>query len=146
MGKHYCRKGGAPVGAMDVPPFADPGRVVQNNDRLVWEAPSYGRVRLLWRCCGTALVEFMTEPDSDTCPDTYTLALALSALGRIPDGVSYSVPCIGAEWSADLPCGHINGEGCDCDTVAVESGDDVPYMSTYRNQIDRPALCSLDTV
>lgn len=121
MGKHYCRKGGAPIGIMDIPPFTDPGRVVGNGDRPEGGEPTYGRVRMLFRCCATALVEFMTEPASVECADTYTVALPLDALRRVPDGVSYSAPCVGAQWSAALPCGHINGEGCDCDTIAAEA-------------------------
>jgi hypothetical protein len=97
------------------------------------------------------LVEFMTEPESETCPDTYTRALPVDMVDRVPDGVvSYSVPCVGAEWSADLPCGHINGEGCDCDTIAAEAGPDVVpvYMSTYGpySHIERPATCPLDLI
>lgn len=135
MGKHYCRKGGAPVGVMDVPPFADPGRVVENTDRMDREEPTYGRVRMLFRCCATVLVEFMTDPDDTACAGTYTRALPLDRVTRVPDGVAYSVPCVGAEWSATLPCGHVNGEGCDCDAIAVEAaqgdgpGDSVIMVS-----------------
>lgn len=121
MGKHYCRKGGAPIRTLDVPPYRMPGSVVQNDDRLSWEEPSYGRVRMVFHCCGTALVEFMAYPHNPVAPDTYTDRVALDKLSRIPEGVSYSVPCIGAAWSMDLPCGHINGEGCDCDTIAAEA-------------------------
>lgn len=121
MGKHYCRKGGTPVGVLDIPPYADPGGIVQNDDRAASEEPTYGRVRMLFRCCGTALVQFMTYPDDPDRADTHTDAIALDLLSRVPDDVMVSVPCIGAAWSADLPCGHVNGEGCDCDTIALES-------------------------
>jgi hypothetical protein len=100
MGKHYCRKGGAPVGYSDVPGYTVPGSVVENLDRLEGEARSYGRVRALMLCCSMVLVEFMTDESDDECTDTYTCALALDRVGRIPDGVSYSVPCVGAQWSA----------------------------------------------
>jgi hypothetical protein len=138
---------------MDWPAFADPGSVVMDSDRLDWEEASYGRVRMGFRCCGTVLVEFMTDPESETCAGTYTRALPVDMVDRVPDGVVYSVPCVGAEWSADLPCGHVNGEGCDCDTIAAEAADQdvdsVPvYMSTYGpcSHIERPAVCPLDLV
>lgn len=116
MGRHYCRRGGAPVWVMDWPPYADPGRVV-------WDGSGerFGRVRLAWRCCGGVLVEYMTDPDDAECVDTYMLSVPLGVLQVPQEGVAYSVPCAGAAWSADLPCGHINGEGCDCDTIAAEA-------------------------
>lgn len=120
MGKHYCRKGGAPIGVMDWPPYADPGRAVVDGTAL-----EFGRVRHTWRCCGTALVEYMTDADDPECADTFTLPVALGLLSPVPDGVPYSVPCIGAAWSLWLPCGHVNGEGCDCDTIEAEAGPDV---------------------
>lgn len=116
MGKHYCRKGGAPVGVLEWPPFADPGRVVVGTT-----GGEFGRVRHAWRCCGSALVEYMADPDDPECADTFTLSVALPLLEMPPHGVSYSVPCVGAVWSLWLPCGHVNGEGCDCDTIAAEA-------------------------
>jgi hypothetical protein len=142
MGKHYCRKGGTPVAVMAWPPFADPGRVVMDSDRPDSEEPAYGRVRMGFRCCGTVLVEFMTNPNSETCPDTYTRALPVDMVDRVPDGMSYSVPCVGAAWSADLPCGHINGEGCACDTIAADAGPD----SACPCGCEHPDECTYDAM
>lgn len=105
---HRCREGGAPVGIMDRPPWADPGSPVSLPDMM------FGRVRLVWSCCGTALVERMLAPDSDTDASTVTEAYALAELAHVPWGVSYSIPCIGAEWSVFLPCGCVAGEPCRC--------------------------------
>lgn len=146
MGKHYCRKGGAPIGTLEIPPYRMPGGIVQSDDRLSWEEPSYGRVRMVFRCCGTALVQFIDDSWEGT---TTTSAIALDMLSRVPDGVMVTVPCIGAAWTMDLPCGHINGEGCDCDTIEAEAGPDTPaYLSTYprHGMIDNPATCPLDLV
>lgn len=118
MGKHYCRNGGTPVKSLDIPPFALPGRIAQSDDHLSTEEPLYGRVRMLFTCCGTALVQFI---DDEWAGTTYTSAIALDMLSRIPNNVMVSVPCVGSKWSLHLPCGHINGEGCDCDTIVVEA-------------------------
>lgn len=125
MGKHYCRKDGAPVGVMAWPPFADPGMVVSDT-----VGEGFGRVRHAWRCCGSALVEYMDDQSDPECEGTHTLSVALPLLAPVPHGVPYSVPCVGAAWSVTLVCGHVNGEGCDCDTVAVEAaqGDVRPVL------------------
>lgn len=115
---HVCDTDGAAVGALEWPPFADPGRAVQIDG-----SGEYGRVRSLWQCCGAVLVECLTPYGDGT---TTTERYRLDSLTAPAWGDSYSVPCVGAAWSLHLPCGHINGEGCDCDTIAVEAcrGDD----------------------
>lgn len=115
-GKHICDKNGAPLGALDGPTFAEPGRVVWLAD-----VDMFGRVRLWWRCCGAVLVEFMVFPDEPERAETYTARLRLDDLSMPPHGRSYSVPCAGSAWSLSLPCGHLKGEGCDCDTIALEA-------------------------
>jgi hypothetical protein len=67
------------------------------------------------------LVESMRDESDPECAETETGRYVLGALRRPVHGVSYSVPCIGAEWSMRLPCGDIVGEGCDCDTIAAEA-------------------------
>jgi hypothetical protein len=115
---HKCDPDGTELGALDGPPFAMPGRVVHLPD-----VDLYGRVRLWWRCCGAVLVEFMTDLDDLECADTVTTRHRLDEMAMPVLGVSYSVPCVGASWSLNLPCGHITGEGCDCDTIAAEAAD-----------------------
>jgi hypothetical protein len=115
---HQCDTDGAPLGALDGPAWADPGRPVH-----VPETGLYGRVRLVWRCCGAYLVEFMDDPDDAECATTHTVRVRLAELAPPPGDVMYSIPCIGAAWSLNLPCGHLNGEGCDCDTIAAEADD-----------------------
>ena len=121
--EHACDTGGKPLGVLDGPAWAAPGKVVQLDGLEL-----YGRVRLVWRCCGAVLVEMMAVPDDPECADTYTFRGTLAVLAPPREGVSYSVPCIGAAWSLILPCGHVTGEGCDCDTIAAEADaqDDVP--------------------
>ena len=115
--EHRCDENGARVGVLEWPPFAAPGRVVRLD-----MTDLYGRVRLVWRCCGAVLVEMMAVPDDPECADTYTFRATRTVLA-MPDehGPSYSVPCLGAAWSLNLPCGHLAGEGCDCDTIAAEA-------------------------
>lgn len=112
---HKCDPNGSPLGALDGPAYAVPGEPVQLDSGL------FGRVRLVWHCCGALLVECMSAPDDLDCPDTYTTRVTIPEVQPIPWGTPFSVPCVGAAWSLDLPCGHITGEGCDCDTIAAEA-------------------------
>jgi hypothetical protein len=114
--EHKCDVNGAPVSATDGPQWADPRGVVQFPD-----VQMFGRVRLIWRCCGARLVECMTFPDDPERAETHTVRATLTELAEVEWGTSYSVPCVGAAWSLHLPCGHIAGEGCDCDTIAAEA-------------------------
>lgn len=125
---HRCAPDGTPMGALAGPVHAEPGRAV-------WcaETGLYGRVRLVWRCCGTALVEMITDPDDVECEQTVTSRFRLDELSPPPAGVLYSVPCVGASWSLYLPCGHLAGEGCDCDTLAAEA-DGEEYVPRNRSQ------------
>lgn len=107
MAVHACREGGAPVGIMDRPAYADPGSPVMVPGGL------FGRVRLVWSCCATVLVERMSDPDSDTDPSTVTEAYTPDDLAPIPWGTPYSIPCIGSAWSLVLECGCLAGE-CSC--------------------------------
>lgn len=116
---HICPSGSRPVGVMAWPPFADPGSVVRvAGTESEGDTGIYGRVRFAWRCCGTAVVEFL--PDSETA-DTYSTRYPLGELLPPVPEVSYSIPCIGAAWSLHLPCGHVAGEGCDCELIALEA-------------------------
>ena len=120
---HICPVDGTPLaGALDGPGFAAPGEVVLIAGTDSGDDPGvFGRVRLWWRCCGTAVVEHMADPASEDNPATYSAQYALSELSPVPPGVGYSVPCRGAAWSPDLPCGHVAGEGCDWDAIAAEA-------------------------
>lgn len=115
-GVHVCDAPATPVTALDTPTYAAPGQVVH-----LPETGLYGRVRLWWRCCGAVLVEMMTDPDDVECATTVTSRCRLDELTPPPAGVMYSVPCVGADWSLTLVCGHLAGEGCDCDTIAAEA-------------------------
>jgi hypothetical protein len=114
--EHRCDPNGAPMGALDGPAWASPGGVVS-----LPEAETFGRVRVVWRCCGALLVECMTFPDDSERAETHTVRVTHDDVAKIEWGTSYSVPCVGAAWSVNLPCGHIAGEGCDCDTIAAEA-------------------------
>lgn len=114
--RHRCAEGSSPVDMSRWPVWADPGHVVHFRG-----SDDYGRVRLVWRCCGAVLVEEMTDQQDPECETTVTGSFVLSELRRPVHGRSYSVPCIGAAWSLYLPCGDIAGEGCDCDTIAAEA-------------------------
>ena len=114
--QHKCDANGAPVVANDGPVYTTPGEPV-----MFPETATFGRVRLLWRCCGALLVECMSLPDDPESAATHTVRATVSEIAAIPWGTPYSVPCVGAAWSLDLPCGHIAGEGCDCDTIAAEA-------------------------
>lgn len=115
MGQHVCMTDGAEVAStLNVPPFKWPDSPVALPGGL------HGRVRLLWTCCSSAMVERMADPDSDVDPATVTERYALDDLESIPWGVPYSVPCVGAAWSTvTLTCGHIGGEGCGCPAAGV---------------------------
>ena len=114
--QHKCDANGVRVGALDGPAYAVPGEVV-----MFPETDTFGRVRLLWRCCGALLIECMSLPDDPESAATHTVRTVAGEITAIPWGTSYSVPCVGAAWSLHLPCGHIAGEGCDCDTIAQEA-------------------------
>jgi hypothetical protein len=118
MGKglHKCVAGGVRVDDNRWPVWADPGHVVKFPG-----SDEHGRVRFVWRCCGAILVEELDDQFNPACATTTTRRWELHELRRPVHGLSYSVPCVGAAWSLNLPCGHLAGEGCDCDTIAVEA-------------------------
>lgn len=127
---HKCDVDGTPLGALDGPPFAEPGRVV-----VFKEAPHvYGRVRLWWRCCGAVLVEMMVYPWDPESTVTVTVRARLEELAPPPPNQPYIIPCLGAAWSLNLPCGHLAGEGCDCDTIAAEAAGQDQGPSRGRSQ------------
>lgn len=113
--RHQCAPGSVSLGALVIPAYVLPGNPV-----FLGESETHGRSRFLWRCCGTLLVECMRTQDPE-CGDTYTIRVPVAEVEPVPWGTSYSVPCVGAEWSLYLPCGHVAGEGCDCDTIALEA-------------------------
>lgn len=115
---HRCDPKGKRVGLLQVPTWCSPGEPV----RVIGPGePLYGRARLVWRCCGTVVVEHLVSPDDS--PDTVSTRYLMSELEAPVWGESYAIPCIGAEWSVNLTCGHLAGEGCDCDLIALEAAD-----------------------
>lgn len=132
---HACDADVSPLGVLDDPAYAMPGEPV-----IMTDTGLHGRVRLLWRCCGALLVESMRDPDDPESADTYTTRVTVNDVAPIPWGVSYSVPCVGAAWSLDLPCGHIVGEGCDCDTIAAEAADQDVSGGRTQWEIDETSL------
>lgn len=114
--EHRCDAGGKALGVLDGPGYALPGDPVR-----LPGADAFGRVRLIWRCCGAFLVECMDTPEDPDAGGSHTIRVRAGELAPIPWAMSYSVPCVGAAWSLHLPCGHITGEGCDCDTIAAEA-------------------------
>lgn len=113
--EHRHDEGGTSYYDLSEPAYAMLGEAV-----LMTDTGLFGRVRLLWRCCGALLVESLYDAES---PDTYTTRTTVGNVAPIPWGTPYCVPCVGAEWSLDLPCGHLTGEGCDCATIAAEAAD-----------------------
>lgn len=76
-----CREGAAAVGLvvgeLDWPPYASPGEVVRLTGQDAW-----GRVDLLWRCCGVIDVSLYQDQDSDvTTTRPYTLDEVTSVYG-----------------------------------------------------------------
>lgn len=55
---HRCLKNGKPIGALgpDRPSWAEPGAVIKIADESRW-----GRVDLLWKCCGMREVSVTAE-------------------------------------------------------------------------------------
>lgn len=134
--KHTCDVGGKAMGVLEGPGYALPGDPVR-----LPGAGVFGRVRLIWRCCGAFLVECLADPDSDECADTYTLRVRAGELAPIPWRQPYSVPCIGAAWSLTLPCGDLAGEGCDHDTIAAQDdGPDRTRLGATQWELDATAL------
>lgn len=114
--EHVCDQGGKPLGLLEGPGYALPGDAVR-----LPEADTYGRVRLIWRCCGAFLVECMDTPDNPRAEGTHTMRVRARELAPVPWWARYSVPRVDAEWSPHLPCGDLAGEGCDCATIAAEA-------------------------
>lgn len=59
MRVHVCRPGGKPVGVLEGAAWAAPGKAVKVKGEDRW-----GRVELLWRCCGALAVKFI-EPTEE---------------------------------------------------------------------------------
>lgn len=101
---HTCDPYGAPVAALDIPGWVLPGKVV-----ALGCFAEYARVRLVWRCCGTAVVERLMWTDD---PSTYSVRYLFDDLRKPDHGEVYSVPCAGAAWSLYDTCGCVQGEDC----------------------------------
>jgi hypothetical protein len=88
---HKCLKNGKPTGALgpDRPSWAEPGAVTKIADEDRW-----GRVDLLWKCCGARQVTLQAEGQEWF----ETLCLPVDALEnpvgahRVPAGVLLPTP------------------------------------------------------
>lgn len=74
---HTCRADGAPVGVLDWPLYAAPGEIVRLAGQDRW-----GRVDILWRCCGVIDVTFCR--DMFEAPEVLTLTL-VDVIGAYQD-------------------------------------------------------------
>lgn len=99
---HVCDPDGQRMDWADWPAWMKPGAVV-----AILGTAGHGRVRMLWTCCGTLVVDRLNPRDDSR---TYLTRYALEDVRAIKWPESYSVPCIGAAWSLHLPCGCLAGE------------------------------------